>query len=460
MKYSQPLTSLGFVPPRPQPLSRPLKNFSLALAARKNLLAVWTKEDYDAKCATSRIFGRQIVVVNAPDAIKYVMVTANENFERKSPQMRRALEGLLGDGLFISDGDTWRRRRPLVADIVHASRLPVFGLTMEACIAEWCEGWEQHSTDAHINLLSSMAELTAGIIARTVFGNRLGRTAARDVVDGFASFQARVDNFNLPYFLGLNDGLRQIATPKLSKAIQKVHKVIDQVIEEHLAGNGDAASMVEMLLRRQARIPEASLDVSALRNEAATIFMAGHETTATTLTWALYLVANAPHAEAAITAEIASVSEGRQPKISDVSRLEWCRAVIEETLRLYPPVPFLTRQAKHRENIAGIDIDPAALVIISPWLLHRSPQLWERPDDFYPERFLSASRPEKYTYLPFSAGPRVCAGQAFGLSEAILCLASLLQRFKILPVPDVKIDAVCRLSLRPENGIPVTIHKR
>lgn len=449
-----------FSPPRPRPPTTTLNPLFLILAARDNLLSIWTEQEYEARCSTGRLFGRQIVVANSPQAVKYVMVTAHENFERKSPQMRRALERLLGDGLFISDGETWKKRRPLVAEIVHSSRLPAFGQTMEQCIAEFSEGWRHLAPDTPINLLSAMAELTANIIARSVFGNKLGAAAAKDVVDGFARYQQWIDSFNLAYFLGFDDGLPILKTPRLGAAIKKVHRVIEKVIEDHLAGKGDAASMVDMLVRRQARNPESGLDLSALRNEAATIFMAGHETTATAVTWAFYLLANAPWIEAKLIEEVKSVCGDRAARFDDVSQLDWCRAVVEETLRLYPPVPFLARQAKSKDRIGEIEIEPASLIIVSPWLLHRSPQLWDRPHDFVPERFLAPSRPGKYAYLPFSVGPRVCVGQAFGLTEAILCVASLVGKFNIRPVPGTKVEPVCRLSLRPRNGLSVTVCQR
>jgi cytochrome P450 len=218
--------------------------------------------------------------------------------------------------------------------------------------------------------------------------------------------------------------------------------------------------MVELLIRRQKRNPELKLDVVALRNEAATIFMAGHETTAATLTWAWYLLAGAPWVEGAVHAEIEAVCGDRVPSIEDVAKLDWCRAVIEETLRLYPPVPILARQAAEADQIGDVTVRKAALVLIVPWILHRTESLFPEPHRFYPERFLGEARPAPYSYIPFAAGPRVCPGLQFGLTEAILCLAILAQRFRVRVKDGHKVQPQCRLTLRPRDGMPVTLHRR
>jgi cytochrome P450 len=388
------------------------------------------------------------------------MHNRHENFERKSPQMRRALEFLLGDGLFISDGETWKKRRPLVADIVHKTRVPEFGRPMQDVSAEFVTRWEHFSPDQHVNVLTQMAELTAEIIARAVFGNNLGSQAAYEVIDGFTRYQNLIDSFNLGYFMGADDGLPILRGPRLRASVRKVNTVIDKVIEDHLAGRGDQSSMIELLIRRQARNPELGLDQTALRHEAATIFMAGHETTAATLTWVWYLLSHAPWIEEELIQEIETVTGGAMPSINDVPRLEWCRAVIEETLRLYPPVPILARQAKEADEIEGRQIKPASLALVVPWLLHRAEDLWDAPHHFKPERFLGDKRPIPYSYIPFAIGPRICAGLNFGLSESILCLAILIQRFKIRVVDNYKVEPICRLTLRPKDGLMVHIGKR
>lgn len=432
----------------------------IMLQARHDFLSIWRKKDYTDHVSMTKLLGRQLVLVNSPEAIRYVVAKRHENFERKTPQMRRALEFLLGDGLFISDGETWKQRRPLVNDIVHKNRLPVFGKIMERTANELVERWSAMPDGTEVNVLFEMAGLTAEIISRSVFGNDLGEDGASAVSEGFESYQSLIDSINLGYFLGFNEGLPVLRTPKLRKSVSRIHAIIDKVVEDHLAGRGDDQSMVELLVRRQKRNPELKLDVVALRNEAATIFMAGHETTAATLTWAWYLLSRAPWVEKAVHDEIARVCGNRAPTMEDLPELDWCRAVIEETLRLYPPVPILARQANEADRIGDIDVKPASLVLIVPWLLHRTESLFKNAHLFKPERFLGDKRPVPYSYIPFAAGPRVCPGLQFGLNEAILCLAVLAQRFHVRVADDFKVEPQCRLTLRPRGGLPVTLHRR
>lgn len=439
------------------PAGKPLK---VLMQARSDFLSVWRRSDYTEKVSDIKLLGRQIVVVNSPEAIRYVVAKRHENFERKTPQMRRALEYLLGDGLFISDKETWKQRRPLVADIVHKNRVPAFGPTMQNTTTELAQRWEGLGDGASVNMLYEMAGLTAEIISRSVFGNDLGEEGANGVTDGFSTYQSLIDSINIGYFLGFDEGLPVIKTPTLRRSVKQIHRIIDKVIEDHLAGKGDNSSMIDLLIRRQERNPELKLDVVALRNEAATIFMAGHETTAATLTWAWYLLSKAGWVEEALHAEIEAVCGSNVPDIDDVPKLDWCRAIIEETLRLYPPVPILARQAAEADSVAGVDIKPASLVMIVPWILHRTESLFPNAHQFRPERFMNGERPTPYSYIPFAAGPRVCPGLQFGLTEAILCLAILAQKFRVRVPEGHQVAPQCRLTLRPKGGLPAQIFAR
>jgi cytochrome P450 len=449
-----------FVAAHPKPLSTPPNIMQIVLGARYSLIGNWEEEYYRSGVDNFKILNRQVVFINTPETIKYVMVTRNDNYERKSPQMRRALEMLLGDGLFISDGDTWQRRRPLVADIVHKKRVPEFAPSMESATMSLVKRWSALPEHHEFDMIVEMAELTAEIISRAVFGYNLGAPAARQVIDGFTRYQKSIDSFNLGYFMGADEGWPLRQTKKRKMAISQVHSVIDGVVNAHLDGEGDKGSMIDLLIRRNQRNPELGLDITTLRNEAATIFMAGHETTATTLTWVWYLLANAPWVEEAMHHELDTVCGNRPATIDDLPQLHWCQAIIMEALRLYPPVPLLPRQAKEADRIGDIAVEKGALIMIAPWLLHRAEDLWDRPAHFLPERFLGGAKPEPYTYLPFAAGARICPGMNFGQSEAILCLAILAQHFKVKIRPGYDVKPVCRLTLRPEGGLPVTLLAR
>ena len=449
-----------FIAAHPQPRRSAPSLLEIVLGARYSLIDNWEENYYHSGIDSFRILRRQLVGVNSPEYVKYVMVTRHANFERKSPQMRRALEALIGDGLFISEGETWKRRRPLVADIVHKKRLPEFAPTMEHVAETLVQRWSELPPGTEIEVTTEMAQLTAEIIAQTVFGRALGRGAAQRVINGFTAYQKSIDSFNLGYFLGADEGWRILLGPNQRRGMAEVHSVVESVIEAHLAGEGEHGSMLDLLIRRNERNPELALDTTALRNEAATIFMAGHETTATTLTWAWYLIANAPWIEDRIHAEIESVCGDRTVRMSDLPRLDWCRAAIFETLRLYPPVPLLPRQARERDRIAHVDIEAGGLVMIAPWLIHRARDLWDRPHHFVPERFLDGTRIDPFSYLPFSVGPRSCAGLNFGQDESILCLAILAQRFRVRPREGYKVRPICRLTLRPEGGLPATVEPR
>lgn len=449
-----------FIAPHPEPRRSIPGTLDILLGARHSLIGNWTTENYHSGLESIRILGRQVVFVNAAEHIKYVMVTRHQNFERKSPQMRRALEVLLGDGLFISEGETWKTRRPLVADIVHKNRVPTFGLTMEQVTHAFAEEWAARGPDSEFELTAAMAELTAEIIAQTVFGRNLGSDAARQVINGFTSYQKSVDNVNLGYFLGWDEGWPILHGPRKRRAVNMVHSVVEKVINDHLEGAGDSGSMVDLLIKRRQRSPELGLDTTALRNEAATIFMAGHETTATTLTWAFYCLANAPWIEAAILDELDRVCPGRSPTIDDVDQLEWCRAAVLETLRLYPPVPLLPRQAREADTIGKVAVQKGDLIMIAPWLMHRATDLWDKPTHFMPERFMDGAKVNPFVFFPFAVGPRICPGLNFGQSEAVLCLAILVQKFRVRPRAGYVAEPVCRLTLRPAGGLPVTATPR
>ena len=189
--------------------------------------------------------------------------------------------------------------------------------------------------------------------------------------------------------------------------------------------------------------------------------MAGHETTANVLAWTWYLISQAPDVEEKLHQELQEVLDGRTPEYADVENLKYTRAILDETMRLYPPVPILSRQALKDDDIRGRKVPAGSLMLIVPWLVQRHKKLWKNPDSFMPERFMpDAEKPKKFTYLPFSAGPRVCIAKSFGITESVLAIAIIAQRFRLTLPPNADVKHECRLTLRPKGKLPMTMQIR
>jgi cytochrome P450 len=452
-----------FVPPFPPRPREPLPPLAALRAAHRNFLAVWHEKSFEHQFFSTRVLTRSLFVCNSPDTVAAAFIAHHDSFERKTPQMRHALAPLLGDSLFISDGETWRRRRRIVAPIVHASRLPLFAPVMVEAAAETVERWARLPPGTEIDALREMATLTAEIICRTVFGRRLGAEHAHLIAASFSTYQRLVGRLDLPSLLGLPDWLPRLRSPAIGRAAARIHRVLDDIIASCRArsASGDG-SMIGLLLEARDEETGEALDAQAVRNEAAVLFMAGHETTASSLAWTWYLLSQMPQVEERLHGELDTVLGARLPTLDDVPKLVYTRAVFEETIRLYPPVPMLGREALREEKIRNRPVPRGSLLIVVPWLLHRHRKFWDRPDHFVPERFLpeqAALRP-RHLYIPFSTGPRICAGAAFGLTEAVLCLATLAQRVRLSLAPGAAVAPVCRLTLRPGDRLPMRVYRR
>ena len=384
------MTGPGFVPPYP---FRPETSYSIAKTIeihRENMIAVFRAGDFSDRLLHRRLLRLHTFICNDPELVRSAFVAQHAIFERKSPQMRFALRPLLGDGLFVSDGAMWQTRRAIVGPIIHASRIADFAPIMVETLAEWRQQWLTRGDDASIDVLSEMAQLTAEIISRCVFGRRLGREFTGAIVEGFSDYQRRIDQLDLPSLLGLPSWFPRFRTAAVRKSLRRIHGVIEEVIGrfqgQQLLGEDDDKAVIGQLF---AALDEHGVPLTreAIRNEATVIFMAGHETTANTLAWAWYLLSQAPWVQSKLLAELDAVLGGRAPHLADVSKLIYTRAIVEETLRLYPPVPLLARQAVRDGELDGVRVPKGSLVIVAPWLLHRSPELWSQPDHFMPERF-------------------------------------------------------------------------
>ncbi len=448
---------MPFIPPypsRPPQVYPPLK---LLRVARQNLLAIWPEPTFSKEVFGHTLLRRQMLICNSPDSVREVFVDDAENFERKSPQQRHALKPLIGDGLFVSDGPLWRERRRAVAPLTHVSKLPELAPAMTRAATERLAVW-QSKPNQEIDALAEMAEMTADVICRTIFGAELGHNAASTVVRAFSEYQALIGQMDLMSLLGLPDFVPRLQGRRIHRCAERIQAVVGQLMDEILHG---ARRDEPSLIRSLAGTGGHGLSVEAARNEAAVLFMAGHETTANTLAWAWFLLSQDADSEARLHAEIDQL-DGRPAGYADLPQLRFTRAVIEETLRLFPPVPIQARETAEARTIAGRPVAPGAIVMLVPWLLHRHKLWWDQPDTFLPERFMPGGSgiPSRYAYVPFSIGPRICTGAAFGLTEAILCLATLAQGFRLRLRPGWEVMPVCRLTLRPGERLPMRLEPR
>ena len=441
----------GFVPPFPPRHTGRLPLPELLRRARRNFLEVWSADQFAQEAISTRVLAQPILVCNSPATVHAAFIDEAAALERKSPQMRHALEPLLGDGLFISDGLVWRERRRAVAPVTHASRLAELAPAISAAAAERAKAWAALPPGAPVDMLAQMAELAAEVICRTLFGRRLGAEAAREVVSAFARYQAVVPQIDALSLLGLPDWLPRPRPLRLRAEVRRIHAVVDRLIAAVMARPDEGLSVVGAMAA-------AGMDATACRNETATLFMAGHETSANAMAWSWFLLSQAPDAAARLREEATAALGGRPATWDDLPRLPFARAVVEEALRLYPPVPLLARTASAPVEIAGHAVPRGGIVLAVPWLLHRNPRLWDEPDRFLPERFL-AGRPVRHAYIPFSLGPRVCTGAQFALAETVICLSTLAQRFALRLAPGARVEPVCRLTLRPGEALPMLLDR-
>ena len=451
-----------FIPPFPHRHAAPLNPVQILYLARKDLLSIWPEAAFNYQFMSRKIFNQHVFIANHPDIVKYVFVDNNHNYERKSPMMRKALDMLLGDGLFISDGQTWAMRRKLQTPLFSSQHVQYYSEVMVQVADELAKNWQTHNGQT-LHVLPEMAKLTAEIICRCLFGNKLGAANATEVVDAFTEYQTAIEQMDLSTFLGLPSWLPMpgMNMNKARKAAVRIHRVVDKIIQNSLEKEADG-SLLSLLLEAAKHERYESITQVQIRNELIVLFMAGHETTANTLAWTWYLISQVPEVEAKLHTELDQVLDGRLPSYADYDKLVYTQAILNESMRLYPPVPILSRQSSQPDVIRKKSIPPDSILLVIPWLLHRHKQYWDKPDHFMPERFMpnAPEKINKYAYIPFSLGPRVCLGKYFGQVELVMSFATLAQRFRLTLPLGTSVKHECRLTLRPAGGLPMQAQAR
>jgi cytochrome P450 len=448
--HDVPVARKPLVPPSPPRAPEDMSAIGRIRAIRYNVISTWGPRSYEEEIIQTRFFLRHNIIVNQPDAIRHVLVDNYENYTRTAPGIR-VLRPILGQGVLTAEGPAWKHQRrtlaPAFTPRAVATLVPHMTKGIDEAITKL-----QANGDRPVDLREVMQRMTLEIAGRTMFSFEMSShaTTLREFITEYGERLARAHPLDLLLPLSWPSP-QDFARARFRKRWTQFMSTV--MAERRSIGKKDDAPPRDLFdLLDSARDPEtgAAFSEEQLRDELATMILAGHETTATALFWALYLLALDPATQDEVAAEAKSVAA---PGALDLERLKFTRAVIDETLRLYPSVFLIARAAAAPDTIGGVPVRKGDAILISPWLLHRHEKLWTDPDAFIPARFMpGAPQPDRFAYLPFGVGPRVCIGAHFALVEATLALAKLIGAFRIALIDKKPVMAIGVATIQPDHS--------
>jgi cytochrome P450 len=396
--------------------------------------------------------------VSHPDYIKHVLQDNHRNYG-KNTFAYQTLQLTLGKGLVTSDGDFWLRQRRLAQPAFHRQRIEGFATMMTQATLDMLDRWATYTDSDHgFDLAQELTRLTLRIAGETLFHIDLTDDAddvGRALSLGLAETTARLSRpLSLPLAIPTPNNRRFLT------ARRALDSVVYDIIAERRRTQADTGDLLSMLMLAEDEETGERMTAQQLRDEVMTMMLAGHETTANALIWTWYLLAQHPGVEAKLAAELDAVLAGRAPVIADLPNLSYTLKVVQESMRLYPPLYSFSRSATQDDEIGGYSIPAGATVSMSPYAMHRHPDYWDDPERFDPERFRAeaVSVRHRFVYIPFAAGPRQCIGSTFALTEVQLVLATVAQHYRLRLVPDHPVEPIAAITLRPRNGVRVTLH--
>ncbi len=399
---------------------------------------------------------QRIVLLTNPDDIRDVLVTHQKLF-RKGQALERA-KVLVGDGLLTSEGDLHLKQRRLVQPAFHRARISAYAGAMTGAAMKQQEQWRDGAT---LDANRAMMMITLDIVAATLFGADVGSesseigSALDDVFEAFT--------IGYSPLTPLLDLIPTAKKRRFTAGKKRVDATIDRIIKERRQSGEDTGDLLSMLLHAtDVEGDGTGMSDQQLRDEAITLFIAGHETTANALTWTFLLLARNPIAERALHEEVDRVAGDRMPTMEDLPQLPMTRAVVAESMRLYPPAYIVGRRSTEPYSVGGFDFPTRTIFLAPQFIVHRDPRWWPEPEKFRPERWLdaaaTAARP-KMAYFPFGAGTRICVGEQFAWMEAMLVLATLARRWRIrVDGADPELEPI--ITLRPKGGLSARLERR
>lgn len=454
-----------FTPPAPIPRRRGdfPSMLEIARTISRNPLELWGEPSYEEKWINTRFINERTLIVNDPGLIRHVLVDNAKNY-RMATIRQLLLRPILRDGLLTAEGDIWKRSRKAMAPVFTPRHIDLFGAPMLHSVERYASHYDDAVRNGVVRDVSrDMTELTFDILSQTLFSGDIV-TATDDFagdVERLLHTMGRVDPFDL---LKLPPWVPRLTRIKGGKVMEQFRGIVNETMARRQAQLDKGADVPRDFLTLLLQIErEGGLTHEEVKDNIITFIGAGHETTARALGWTIFCLANSLRDLTLVEQEIDSFFAGDVPPPQKwIEHLPKTRAAFEEALRLYPPAPSINRAALTDEQYGDLTIKKDVTVLIMPWTLHRHRRLWDEPNAFRPSRFWPENRDkiDRYQYLPFGAGPRICIGAAFALQEAVIVLAVLLHRFRFNCTENCKPWPVQKLTTQPAGGLPMNVEPR
>jgi len=464
-----------FRPTIPTPRPGKAGLWTLFATTRDSWLDVLYERSYSMTMGHVRLPGIPLFMVNAPDLVREVLLDRVDDFP-KHRVMEEVLRPLLGESIFTSNGETWARQRRLMEPAFKEARVrTVFDRMVSATdrmthqLDQHCEehkGQEDDVQGALFNAEEEMSLVTADIIFRTILSESLDSQTAQRIFAAFSRYQVLAPRLALHALYGLPKWLRPSATvQEATDCANTIRRALREFIAPRMGGQSPVQQdLLQALMDARDEQTGSGLSEEELVDQVAMLFLAGHETSASALGWALHLLAHDTDAQDRLRDEVRQLAGDGPIRFERLGQLSFAAACFKEALRLFPPVGFLPRESACPQDLHDKTMPKGAAVMVSPWLMHRHRKHWQEPDGFWPERFLKSApaacqQSIRQAYLPFGLGPRICIGAGFALQEAVLILATLVRRYRFLPQPGFVPQPVGRLTIRSRNGIALRINR-
>lgn len=446
-------------PPAPVPRSIFWTVWRILFSRRSDVLHYLPSGAYTAMMSPVKFArGRTMFHVNDPKVIREIMIDKVDDYP-KSDVLTSSLAPLVGDSIFTVSGETWKRQHRMIDQVFQKLRLKIAFEAMQEAMREYVARLDAR-IDGTVNLDEEMAFVTADVIFRTMFSRPIADEYANIIFTEFNTYQE-----TLPHTRGWDMFTRGVNdAPKVprkgQKACDRIREIIEVIVDERLSGKVEHDDICQIICT--CTDPETGKPFTRLEmvNQIAFFFLAGHETSASALTWTLLCLSQDDYAASRVRREVLELSNNDEIQYETINRMKFTSAAFKEGLRLYPPVSFMPRIALKEDYLRGhYDIKPDDLMVISPWTVQRHEKMWKNPDRFVPERFendRSGGGPNG-AWIPFSVGQRVCTGAAFANAESTLVIGTLLRRYKFTPINPDRIEPVSRLTVRPRKRIKTKV---